>query len=665
MCGICGIYSPFDPVNAERLKSVAAHMTETLVHRGPDDGRVWTDPQASVAMGYRRLSVIDPSPEGRQPMASASGRDLIVYNGEIYNFRELRQELETAGHRFRGHSDTEVLLAAISQWGVAEALDRANGMFAFALWNREERTLTLARDRLGKKPLYYGWFGKTFLFASELKSLHVHPAFDGEIDRDALGLLIQHQWVPCPYSIYRGVRKLPAGSLLTLGADTLPGQEKVAFYWSAKESAEEAQRVPFTGSDKEAVDRLHDLLRDAVKRRMIADVELGALLSGGIDSTIVVALMQAQSERPVKTFAIGFSEAKFNEAGHARAIANFLGTEHTELYVSPADCLALIPRLATLYDEPFADPSQMPTFLVSQLARSKVKVALSGDGGDEVFGGYPRYHQIPAAWRGLQRYPPVLRKSVKALALWLEQQSWHALSKRGRERASQLKRWQRYPAKLRRRTRHIAANSSLDLFLRTRVSCERAAKIVVGAKPAPTVMNDRAGWPALDHPAKTMMYLDTVGYLPDDILVKVDRASMGVGLEVRSPLLDYRLVEFAWGLPLRLRMGDSPGGKRLLRQVLDRYVSPELTDRPKQGFSVPIAAWLRRPMRDWAEGLLGEHRLREQGFFHVEAVRQVWQQHLAGWRDNRDLLWSILMFQSWLEAGSAKSEPSQRMRDAV
>lgn len=653
MCGICGILSSDHPVNPDLLRSLALKMTNTLIHRGPDDGHVWIDATAGSALGHRRLSILDLSAAGRQPMESASGRHIIVYNGEIYNFQELRHELEGLGHRFHGHSDTEVLLAAISQWDVEQALRRANGMFAFALWDREKRTLTLARDRMGKKPLYYGWCGKTFLFGSELKSLRAHPDFDDEIDPDALGLLVQHQWIPTPYSIYRHVRKLPAGALLTLRSDTQPEQLKPTFYWSAGVLAEQAEQDPFKGTFEEAVEELDVLLHDAVKRRMIADVALGALLSGGIDSTTVVALMQEQSQYPVKTFAIGFHDAKFNEAENAQAVANYIGTDHTELYVSPEESLALIPRLPALYDEPFADPSQMPTFLVSQLARSQVTVALSGDGGDELFGGYPRYFQIPAEWDKLHHYPLALRKSVQNLVRLLANRSWDAFGPNKLQEAQRLPRWQRYPAKLQRKTAHITAQNVLDLFARRRVNCEYASEFVIGAKPARTALTDPSRRPNLANPQMTMMYLDMMEYLPDDILVKVDRASMGVSLEMRNPLLDFRVVEFALKLPLSIRIGTQQGGKRILREVLDRHVPRVLTDRPKKGFSVPISSWLRGPMRDWAEGLINEKRLHDQGFFHTEAVLRIWQQHLAGWHDNRDILWSILMFQSWYNASSS------------
>ncbi len=650
MCGISGILLCDGDVRPEAFRALASRMTDTLVHRGPDDGQVWVDARAGVALGQRRLSIIDLSTAGRQPMASASGRYMITYNGEIYNFRELAEDLRALGHGFRGHSDTEVLLAAISEWGVEEALRRANGMFAFALWDRETRSLTLARDRLGKKPLYFGWCGKSFLFGSELKCLRVHPDFDDEIDRDALGLLVQHQWIPAPYSIYRRIRKLPAGSLLTLRAEGAPGYPTPESYWSLEDAAQRGERAAFPGSEEEAVEELDSLLRDAVKRRMIADVDLGALLSGGIDSTTVVAMMQAQSSRPIRTFAIGFNDPKFNEADHAKAIADFLGTDHTELYISPDDGLDLIPRLCTVYDEPFADPSQIPTLMVSELARREVTVALSGDGGDEVFGGYPRYAQTPKKWNRLRRYPRAMRRGVAAAARCLERGTWNVLAASGPKARRSLGPWQRFPSKLRRRTAHIGAESAVDLFAGMRVACQRASEFVLGARTAQTVLSAPAGWPDFAEPRKTMMYLDMMSYLPDDILVKVDRASMAASLEVRSPLLDYRVVEFAWTLPLHLRMGGAKGGKRILRQVLARYVHRGLTDRPKQGFSVPISSWLCGPMRDWAEDLLGERRLLVDGFFHVEAVRRTWQQHLAGWCDNRDLLWSVLMFQTWYDA---------------
>ncbi len=665
MCGICGILSRNGPAHPDALRAAAMSMTDTLVHRGPDDGHVWSDATAGLALGHRRLSILDLSAAGRQPMESPSGRHIIAYNGEIYNFRELRRELEGLGHSFRGHSDTEVLLAAIGQWDVERALRRANGMFAFALWDRERRTLTLARDRLGKKPLYYGWCGQTFLFGSELKSLRAHPDFDEQIDPDALGLLIQYQWIPSPYSIYRRVRKLPAGTLLTLRSDTPTEQLEPTPYWTARDVAEQAERAPFDGTHAEAVEELDGLLRDAVKRRMIADVPLGALLSGGVDSTTVVALMQAQTQRPVKTFAIGFHDAKYNEAENAKAIADYLGTEHTELYVTPEDSLELIPSLSSLYDEPFADPSQMPTFIVSRLARSQVTVALSGDGGDELFGGYPRYAETPAEWRRLHTYPLALRSGVRTAARMLAKRSWNALGPREPNGAGRLPKWQRYPAKLERKTEHLTARSLLDLFARMQVSCEQASEYVIGARPVPTTLTDPGRWPNLGQSQKAMMYLDLMGYLPDDILVKVDRASMGVSLEMRNPLLDYRVVELALRLPLPIRMGTARGGKRILRDVLQRYVPRELTERPKKGFSVPISSWLRGPMRDWAEELLNEQRLRGQGFFHAKAVRRIWRQHLAGWRDHRDMLWSLLMFQTWYDEASLARRKPERLEARI
>ena len=652
-------------MNPDALQAAVLGMTDTLVHRGPDDGHVWTDAKAGLALGHRRLSILDLSAAGRQPMESPSGRYIIVYNGEIYNFQELRRELAGLGHSFRGHSDTEVFLAAISQWNVEQALRRANGMFAFALWDRKSRTLTLARDRVGKKPLYYGWCGETFLFGSELKSLRAHPDFDHEIDSDALGLLIQHQWIPSPYSIYRRIRKLPAGALVTLGSDTPPEQSEPRLYWSAGEVAERAERAPFTGTHEEAVEELDVLLHDAVKRRMIADVPLGALLSGGIDSTTVVALMQAQTQRPVKTFAIGFHDEKYNEATNAKAVADYLGTDHTELYVTPDDSLELIPRLSTLYDEPLADPSQMPTFIVSRLARSQVTVALSGDGGDELFGGYPRYSETPAAWAKLRHFPAPLRTGAQTAARFLARRSWDAFGPKEPKQAHPLPRWQRYPAKLQRKTAHLGAQDLLDLFARRRVSCRPASEFVNGAAPVPTTLTDSSRWPNLGEPRKTMMYLDLVDYLPDDILVKVDRASMGVSLEMRNPLLDYRVVELALRLPLPIRMGTERGGKRILRDVLERHVPRQLIDRPKKGFSVPISSWLRGPMRDWADDLLSKDRLRSQGFFHAEAVRRVWQQHLAGWHDHRDMLWSMLMFQSWYDETSRARRKPERLEARV
>jgi asparagine synthase (glutamine-hydrolysing) len=632
VCGICGFLHGRRDAPAAQLGAIVDAMAGTLDHRGPDDAGRWVDAPAGLALGHRRLSIIDLSATGHQPMSSACGRFVISYNGEIYNFPEVRQLLEQRGHPFRGHSDTEVLLAAIADWGIEQTLPRLHGMFAFALWDREARRLILARDRVGKKPLYYGWCGKTFLFASELKALHRHPAFVGEVDPDALGLLVQLGWVPGPYSIYRGIRKLPPGAILSVAADSGPGEPLIETFWSAKAVAEAGDRAPFAGSFDEAVGALDTLLGAAVRARMIADVPLGALLSGGVDSSAVVALMQAASATPVRTFSIGFREPKHDEAPFARAIAAHLGTDHTELYVGPEDSLALVPGLPEMYDEPFADPSQIPTALVCRLARKDVTVALSGDGGDELFAGYQRYRRTLDLWRRLQPWPTDARRAVEEL---------------GRAFDERLKgpNWLR---KLVRRTAGIGAADALDAFIDERIRIEEPARLVCGARSASHLLAERRSWPDVRAPLQAMMYLDFAGYLPDDCLVKVDRASMAASLEVRCPLLDHRVVEFAWSLPLSYRADDG-GAKRVLKSMLERYLPRALFERPKRGFGVPIGAWLRGPLREWAETLLDERRIAQEGYLQPAAVQGLWQQHLSGQRDHPELLWRLLMFQVWHE----------------
>jgi asparagine synthase (glutamine-hydrolysing) len=654
MCGIAGFRSSDAHLAPDGLRRITQAMTATLVHRGPDDADLWIDPEAGIALGHRRLSIIDLSAAGRQPMVSACGRYVITYNGEIYNFRELRAQLEQHGHTFRGHSDTEVLLAALAQWGVAEALGRLNGMFAFALWDRQQRRLTLARDRAGKKPLYYGWCGDSFLFGSELKALHAHPAFDATIDRDALGLFVQYSWMPAPYSIYAGIRQLPAGTMLTV-EESEPGAAEPETYWSAQEVAMRGARTAAAMSLEAATDALEDVLRDAVACRMIADVSLGAFLSGGIDSSTVVALMQSVSSKPVQTFSIGFHEASYNEAEHAKAIAQHLRTDHTELYVTPDDCLEVIPRLPTLYDEPFADFSQIPTFLVSRLARSKVTVALSGDGGDELFGGYNDYAKNLRDWQrqlAVWRHcPPAVRRRLANLMTDLGQAGQRALGIDPADAAAGALRTRlaKELGKLEKHGKRIApSDSGAALHARLRARVERAEELVLGARSVQSGLTDPEGWAGVADPLLGMMLVDFTTYMADDILTKVDRASMGVSLEVRCPLLDPRVIELAWSLPSSMRMGPK-GGKHILQNLLARHVPRALFERPKQGFNIPIEEWLRGPLRDWAEALLDEHRLHMEGYLRPRPVRRIWEDHLSGQRPRTFLVWSLLSFQAWHE----------------
>jgi len=656
MCGIVGLLQA--GLKPDQWECFLRSMTDSLAHRGPDNAGLWYDVEAGVGLGHRRLSIVDLSPLGRQPMASESGRYYITYNGEVYNFRELRKELQSLGHVFCGHSDTEVLLAAIEQWGLEHAVKRFVGMFAFALWDRKERVLHLVRDRLGIKPLYYGWLGRTFVFGSELKAFKAHPAFRGEIDRNALALMMRHNYIPAPYSIYKGIYKLLPGHILTLNRADIGSAPAPTPYWTARDVAEDGAADSFVGSETEAVEYLDTLLRDAVKLRMVADVPLGTFLSGGVDSSTVVALMQAQSERPVKTFSIGFYEQGYNEADHAKAVARHLGTDHTELYVTPEQAMAVIPKLPTLYDEPFSDSSQIPTFLVSELARRYVTVSLSGDGGDELFCGYKRYETGRDLWKKIGWMPTWGRQalarafSAVPVKVWDGGFGWLApvLSRYGRAGA--------VGDKLHKLAEILAVENPEAMYRRLVSHWKNPAGVVVGAAEPPTVVTDRSRWADLPDFTQRMMYLDLVTYLPDDILTKVDRASMGVSLEARVPLLDHRVVEFAWRVPLSMKIKNGQG-KWLLRQVLYKYVPEELIERPKMGFGVPIDDWLRGPLLDWAEDLLGEERLKREGYFRPEPVRKLWQEHLGGKRNWQYYLWDVLMFQAWLENNRKKGAYNQ------
>ena len=654
MCGIAGFWDVAHRFGADHAALALRSMTRAIRHRGPDDEGYFQDAACGIALGHRRLSVIDLSPEGHQPMVSASGRFVMVYNGEVYNHRALRQELAKLGAAFRGHSDTEVMLAAIEHWGLDKALERFIGMFAFALWDRRERALSLVRDRLGIKPLYYGWVGARFVFASELKAVTALPGFDNPIDRDALCLLLRHNYIAAPHSIYRGLRKLEPGTVLTLGAgdvakastDTSLLASHTHAFWSAREVATAGMADRLRLPDAEAVDELDLLLRDAVALRMEADVPLGAFLSGGIDSSLVVALMQAQSTRPVQTFSIGFREKGYDEATHAGAVAKHLHTEHHELYVTAQDALDVVPKLPGMFGEPFSDSSQIPTFLVAQLARRSVTVGLSGDGGDELFGGYRRYFAARNVERGLNWMPPGARRQA-ARSLTRHAGFYESLLAGVNAGLPARLKLRRPQAKVEMLADMLKAGSQDERYWLMMSHHRHPMEMVLQAtEPSlptgnPVSASDASGI------VERMMYNDLVTYLPGDILTKVDRASMAVSLEARVPLLDHRVVEFSWRVPVeqKIRSGQ---GKWLLRQVLDRYVPRHLMNRPKQGFSVPIGAWLRGPLRDWAEALLDERRLREEGYFEPARVRQLLARHLAGSANEGARLWDVLMFQAWL-----------------
>lgn len=650
MCGIAGQFVFHSGRNGLDIAASTTTMVNRLSHRGPDDVGVWQDEVNGVCLAHRRLSILDLSPEGHQPMVSADGRYVMAFNGEVYNHVELRKEIEggvASEHiqikpNWRGHSDTEVMLAAISLWGVLEASKRFVGMFAFALWDRAERQLYLVRDRLGEKPLYYGWVGGTLLFGSELKALRAHPAWQGTLDRNALALYLQFNYIPAPLSIYEGVRKLEPGCIAKLGPAT--DQVEIQHFWSLRESIAAPR---FTGTVEAAIEQTEQLLSQSVRQQMIADVPLGAFLSGGIDSSLIVALMQKQSAQPVRTFTIGFHETSYNEADHAAAVARHLGTAHTEFYVTPQDALDVIPLLPTLYDEPFADSSQIPTFLVAKLTKQHVTVSLSGDGGDEFFGGYNRYFWGQNIWNRIKILPLGARRMAAKTLCALPPQAWDRLFVVAGFALPKRLRYLAPGDKVHKLAALLGAKSANEVFLDL-ISLWKGEDMVLQSKPQLTTATDPSQWPDALNFTEFMMYLDARSYLPDDILVKVDRATMGVSLESRAPFLDHRVVDFAWSLPLDFKIHHGQG-KWLLRQILYQHVPRELIDRPKMGFGIPIDRWLRGPLRDWAEALLDESRLRKDGYLNAGPIRQKWAEHLSGRRNWQYHLWGVLMFQAWLE----------------
>ena len=659
MCGFAGFARPAG-LN-DQAESLVRSMNGIIAHRGPDGEGQWVDAAAGIALGHRRLAIIDLSATGHQPMQSDDGRYVIAYNGEVYNFRELAEELENAGlaPAWRGHSDTEVLLAAIVAWGIKPTLKRAHGMFALALWDRRERSLTLARDRLGEKPLYYGWQGhgsaRSFLFGSDLAALAVHPAFEGEIDDGAIELLLRYLYIPEPHSVYRGIAKLSPGTFLTLHLAS--GREQIEVYWDTLEEAFRARSEPFAGSPEEAVDALDRLLGAAVESQMVSDVPIGAFLSGGIDSSTVVALMQRVSRRPVKTFTIGFREGAFNEAVHARAMAEHLGTDHTELVLEARDALDIIPRIPGIYSEPFADSSQIPTFLVSRLAASHVTVALSGDAGDELFGGYNRHVFAHVRWPGISRVPRELRSIAGRMMLAVPPAVWD------RSAGTLLRRSARFVGdKVHKTAGAIASGTSEELYERL-ITLNATAHDLMSHSENP-------GYPAWkDRPqmrdlsaAERMMALDAIGYLPGDILTKVDRAAMAVSLEARVPLLDPDVFRFAWSLPVEYKIRNGVS-KWPLRQLLCRHVPEELVNRPKMGFAIPLGEWLRRPLREWAESLLSPKAIRDGGLFHLDSVQALWSQHMRGSRNNEQRLWPVLIAQAWLEHSRSQASAFEHRPD--
>lgn len=631
MCGIVGFVDQNGKITEPEV--TLRQMINGISYRGPDSNGTWTE--SGIGLGHARLSIIDLTSDGHQPMSSKSNRYIISYNGEVYNHKHLRQELASQGVGFKGSSDTEVILASIETWGLQKAVSRFVGMFAFALWDRVERRLYLIRDRLGIKPLYYGEIDGVFIFVSDLRALSSLPFFTKPINRDAVVQYLRYSYIPAPSSIYKHIQKLLPGHILSfdLGDTLVDLEHKSKPYWSLTSVVEKGIENPFNGTSEEAIGQLDILLKQSIKDEMVADVPLGVFLSGGIDSTVVTALMQAQSEIPVKTFTIGFQEEKHNEAKHAKAIADYLGTNHTELYLNAKEALDVIPKLPDLYDEPFSDSSQIPTYLVSQLARKHVTVTLSGDGGDELFYGYHRYNFSQNIWRKIEWLPFNIRSALGSLmnsVVPARSRKLHAIADM------------------------LSYETADELYQRVISHWKNPRDVVIMPNKGPELYGMPTQKPVLPKFGERMMFYDINGYLPNDILVKVDRASMGVSLEARVPLLDHRIVEFAWSLPMGLKQRGQQG-KWILRNVLYRYVPRNLVDRPKHGFSIPISEWLNGPLREWAEELLNERKIREQGFFNPTPIRDKWSEQTKGKGKWHYYLWDILMFQSWLENNVLKA----------
>jgi asparagine synthase (glutamine-hydrolysing) len=642
VCGISGFWNISRSYSYDQMMEMIENMTQVLYHRGPDSSGVWINPDDGVALGHRRLSILDLSPLGHQPMRSEDQRYMLIFNGEIYNFKKLTAELIKLGCKFRGTSDTEVMLAAFSKWGIESAVQKFTGMFAFVLWDKQKKILSLGRDRIGEKPLYYGIVSNTFVFASELKSFKACEHWEGKIDRNALGLFFKYNYIPTPHTIYENIFKLLPGTILTINQDNIHSSLSPKPYWSLSSVVKSSVEKSFVGSEDAVVNQLEELLKDKISQQMISDVSIGAFLSGGVDSSTVVALMQSISNQPIKTFTIGFTEEFYNEAPYAASVAKHLKTNHTELYVTPKEINDVIPKLPCIYDEPFGDSSQIPTILVSQLAKSQVTVSLSGDAGDEVFGGYNRYFLGEKFQSQILSIPLPLRKLARNAISSLSPQQWDSLVKNLGIN---------YPIP---GDRLYKLASILDCpdewsFYNQLTSCwQDHQNPVIGTTIFPHPLLNGVSENSSHDFVSAMMIADTLTYLPDDILVKVDRASMSAGLESRIPFLDQRVIEFAWSLPLSMKLRDKQT-KWILRQVLYKYVPKELIERPKQGFGIPIDRLLRTTLRDWAESLLNRDRIESDGYLNYPLIHQKWEEHQSGTKNWQHQLWTVLMFQSWLK----------------
>jgi asparagine synthase (glutamine-hydrolysing) len=649
MCGIAG-YFLCDQLDGCR-ESILRQMAKAIQYRGPNDEGIWFDNKGmEIGLSHRRLSILDLSKEGHQPMTSVSQRYVIVYNGEVYNYKEIQKELVQDSISWRGHSDTEVILAAFDKWGIEKAIEKFNGMFAFAVWDKKKKALTLCRDRLGVKPLYYAAIGKGLLFGSELKALKAYPKFIPNVDRNSLALYLRYNCIPAPYSIFDNVRKLKPGHFIRISYDALNGEREFPHqtcYWNLWECVESGQQDLFRGDEKDAIEHLESLLLDSVKLRMIADVPLGAFLSGGIDSSTIVALMQIQSSKPIRTFSIGFDNKDYDEAVYAKKVAQHLKTQHTELYVSPKQVLDVIPKLPSIYDEPFSDSSQIPTYIVSKLAQQQVNVCLSGDGGDELFGGYVRHSLVPLIWRRLGRIPPILRKVVASGIQKVPPNTWDNIFSHINAFFLTKSRFNRAGDNIHKFCEILPLKTPIDMYLSLCSHWKMPDSVVLNGKEPFNRLLKSFKYNQMDF-GQWMMFYDMLTYLPNDILTKVDRATMAVGLEGRVPLLDHRIVEFSWRLPANMKIKNG-NGKWILKEITKKYIPAELVDRPKSGFGIPIHKWIRYELKDWVEFLLDENRLNNQGFFDTKQIRKKWDEHLKGQRNWQYHLWDILMFQAWWE----------------